>query len=95
MEIGTQHVLFAWSDIQEYRAIPTVDYRFTKAKQVTAVDCAAPRFFSMSIGTLMVKSKGCPPEAEQFFRRCFLYSRLSGGARLRCVLTALAEFLAF
>lgn len=34
MEIGTQHVLFAWSDIQEYRAIPTVDYRFTKAKQV-------------------------------------------------------------
>ncbi|CAN0307215.1 unnamed protein product [Ectocarpus sp. 6 AP-2014] len=34
MEIGTQHVLFAWSDIQEYRAIPTVDYRFTKAKQI-------------------------------------------------------------
>lgn len=34
MEIGTQHVLFAWSDIQEYRSIPTVDYRFTKAKQV-------------------------------------------------------------
>lgn len=34
MEIGTQHFLFAWSDIQEYRSIPTVDYRFTKAKQV-------------------------------------------------------------
>lgn len=37
MEIGTPHVLFAWSDIQEYRAIPTVDYRFTKAKQVLCV----------------------------------------------------------
>eukprot|EP00752_Nemacystus_decipiens_P006545 g5895.t1 len=34
MEIGTQHVLFAWSDIQEYRAIPTIDYRYTKAKQI-------------------------------------------------------------
>eukprot|EP00903_Cladosiphon_okamuranus_P021659 g19913.t1 len=34
MDIGTQHVLFAWSDIQEYRAIPTVDYRFTKSKQI-------------------------------------------------------------
>ncbi|CAN0270350.1 unnamed protein product, partial [Pylaiella littoralis] len=34
MEIGTQHVLFAWSDIQEYRAIPTVDYRFAKARQI-------------------------------------------------------------
>eukprot|EP00904_Undaria_pinnatifida_P008076 jgi/Undpi1/4399/HiC_scaffold_17.g07756.m1 len=35
-EIGTQHVLFSWSDIQEFRAIPilTVDYRYTKAKQI-------------------------------------------------------------
>ena len=34
-EIGTQHVLFSWSDIQEFRAIPTDDYRYTKAKQVS------------------------------------------------------------
>ncbi|CAM9605987.1 unnamed protein product, partial [Laminaria digitata] len=33
-EIGTQNVLFSWSDIQEFRAIPTDDYRYTKAKQI-------------------------------------------------------------
>lgn len=36
MEIGTMHVFFLWSDIQEYRAIPTVDFRYTKAKQVNS-----------------------------------------------------------
>lgn len=44
MEIGTQHMLFAWSDIQEYRAIPTVDYRFTKARQVRSCVCICGRF---------------------------------------------------
>lgn len=34
MELGTQSVFFLWTDIQEYKAIPTVDYRYTKAKQV-------------------------------------------------------------
>lgn len=34
MQLGTQSVFFLWTDIQEYKAIPTVDYRYTKAKQV-------------------------------------------------------------
>ena len=34
MELETQPVFFLWTDIQEYKAIPTVDYRYTKAKQV-------------------------------------------------------------
>ncbi|CAM9157160.1 unnamed protein product, partial [Discosporangium mesarthrocarpum] len=33
-EVGTHSYFFLWSDIQEYRAIPTSDYRFTKAKQI-------------------------------------------------------------
>ncbi|CAM9404935.1 unnamed protein product [Ascophyllum nodosum] len=34
MELETQPVFFLWTDIQEYKAIPTVDYRYTKAKQI-------------------------------------------------------------
>lgn len=33
-EIGTQQGFHAWSDIQEFKAIPTDDYRYFKAKQV-------------------------------------------------------------
>eukprot|EP00904_Undaria_pinnatifida_P007970 jgi/Undpi1/4302/HiC_scaffold_17.g07668.m1 len=34
MEIGTHILLFLWSDIQEYRPIPTKDYRYAKAFKI-------------------------------------------------------------